>query len=92
MIYFDFMRPDSSAVISTINSAVFESTISVKLKGFEQYEGLYDYTLKGFALDTVNSFANQSFFAANVFIADTFEVSVRRSCRRLRSVPSVSWG
>ncbi|MBO7229321.1 MAG: M6 family metalloprotease domain-containing protein [Bacteroidales bacterium] len=74
MIYFDFMRPDSSAVISTINSAVFESTVTVKLKGFEQYEGLYDYTLKGFALDTVNSFVTQSFFAANTFIADTFEV------------------
>lgn len=73
-ISFDFMRPDSSAVLTTFNTTEFLSTISVKIRGLEHYEGLHDYTLKGFALDTQNDYSTQIFFPADNFVGDTFEV------------------
>lgn len=72
MIYFNFMIPDSAAVIGTLNNRETISTISIKLNGVEYYEGLYDYTIKGFAIDTQSNFSTQSFFSANIHNGDTF--------------------
>ena len=71
IVSFDFLQPDSSAFIKTLNSAEFLSTISVRLTAYEYYEGLYDYSLRGFAIDTQSNFATQTFVAATSVSNDT---------------------
>ena len=71
-ISFRFMIPDSSAIIETSHENVKLSNTSYKVKGFEVYEGIYNYTFKGFALDTLQDFSTEQFFETNEFNADSF--------------------
>lgn len=71
-IRFRFMIPDSSAIVETIHESIKLSNTSYQVKGVEVYEGLYNYTFKGFALDTLQDFSTEQFFEADGFNADSF--------------------
>lgn len=71
-IRFRFMIPDSSAIVETIHESIKLSNISYQVKGVEVYEGIYNYTFKGFALDTLQDFSTEQFFEADGFNADSF--------------------
>lgn len=71
-IRFRFMIPDSSAIVETIHESIKLSNTSYQVKGIEVYAGIYNYTFKGFALDTLQDFSTKQFFEANEFNADSF--------------------
>ena len=71
-IRFRFMIPDSSAIVETIHESIKLSNTSYQVKGVEVYEGIYNYTFKGFALDTLQDFSTEQFFEAAGFNADSF--------------------
>lgn len=70
-VNFSFMQPDSSAVVATVGNAEKIATVSYMLRGVELYSGLRQYGFKGFALDTLSSFATQELFAATGWQGDT---------------------
>ena len=71
-IRFRFMIPDSSAIVETIHESIKLSNTSYQVKGVEVYAGIYNYTFKGFALDTLQDFSTEQFFEADEFNADSF--------------------
>jgi M6 family metalloprotease-like protein len=71
-IRFRFMIPDSSAIVETIHESIKLSNTSYQVKGIEVYAGIYNYTFKGFALDTLQDFSTKQFFEADEFNADSF--------------------
>lgn len=71
-IRFRFMIPDSSAIVETIHESIKLSNTSYQVKGVEVYAGIYNYTFKGFALDTLQDFSTEQFFEADGFNADSF--------------------
>lgn len=71
-IRFRFMIPDSSAIVETIHESIKLSNTSYQVKGIEVYAGIYNYTFKGFALDTLQDFSTEQFFEADGFNADSF--------------------
>jgi hypothetical protein len=71
-IRFRFMIPDSSAIVETIHESIKLSNTSYQVKGFEVYAGIYNYTFKGFALDTLQDFSTKQFFEADELNADSF--------------------
>jgi M6 family metalloprotease-like protein len=71
-IRFRFMIPDSSAIVETIHESIKLSNTSYQVKGIEVYAGIYNYTFKGFALDTLQDFSTKQFFEADELNADSF--------------------
>ena len=71
-IRFRFMIPDSSAIVETVHESIKLSNTSYQVKGVEVYAGIYNYTFKGFALDTLQNFSTEQFFEADGFNADSF--------------------
>lgn len=76
-VFFDFLRPDSNAFLQTLASVEHLATTTKRLKGLAHYEGLYDYSFKGFEVDTLADFSTSQRFAATDFAADTFAAVVQ---------------